>query len=75
MPPRKKLDSSLTPLEFEIMNVLWADGPANVQNVQSRLRGASLAYTTAIHTVVIAKSKAAKQSSRLAPKAGSLRSQ
>jgi BlaI family transcriptional regulator, penicillinase repressor len=28
------------------MNVLWADGPANVQTVQSHLRGASLAYTT-----------------------------
>jgi BlaI family transcriptional regulator, penicillinase repressor len=46
VPPRKKPDSSLTPLELEIMNVLWADGPANVQTVQSHLRGASLAYTT-----------------------------
>jgi predicted transcriptional regulator len=46
LPPRKKTESSLTPLELEIMNVLWADGPANVQTVQSRIRGGSLAYTT-----------------------------
>src|SRR4051795_3391948 len=28
------------------MNVLWETGPANVQNVQSRLKGRELAYTT-----------------------------
>ena len=47
MPRRKSLDDQqLTPLEFEIMNVLWRMGPANVQTVQSRLEGRSLAYTT-----------------------------
>jgi len=35
----------LTPLEFEIMNVLWETGPANVQTVQQHL-ARELAYTT-----------------------------
>jgi predicted transcriptional regulator len=33
-------------LELQIMQVLWDTGPANVQTVQSRLEGRSLAYTT-----------------------------
>lgn len=45
--PRKKLsDQPLTPLELEIMTVLWETGPANVQTVQARLGGRDLAYTT-----------------------------
>jgi BlaI family transcriptional regulator, penicillinase repressor len=36
----------LTPLELEIMNVLWETGPAGVQSVQSRMTGRDLAYTT-----------------------------
>lgn len=36
---------TLTPLELEIMNVLWDDGPATVAEVQPRLKG-ELAYTT-----------------------------
>jgi len=35
----------LTPLELEIMHVLWDTGPANVQTVQQRLER-ELAYTT-----------------------------
>ena len=35
----------LTPLELEIMHVLWATGPANVQSVQQHLER-ELAYTT-----------------------------
>lgn len=35
----------LTPLELEIMHVLWETGPANVQNVQQKL-ARELAYTT-----------------------------
>jgi len=35
----------LTPLELEIMRVLWETGPANVQSVQQRLTR-ELAYTT-----------------------------
>lgn len=42
--PRKKAEH-LTPLELEIMHVLWETGPANVQTVQGRL-GRPLAYTT-----------------------------
>ena len=36
---------NLTPLELEIMHVLWAEGPANVQAVQQHLQR-DLAYTT-----------------------------
>ena len=46
MPRRKNLDQPLTPLELEIMNVLWGAGPANVQSVQARLQSRNLAYTT-----------------------------
>src|SRR6266850_3216341 len=35
----------LTPLELEIMNVLWETGPANVQTVQHKL-ARELTYTT-----------------------------
>jgi BlaI family penicillinase repressor len=41
--PRKT--DQLTPLELEIMNVLWETGAANVQTVQREL-GRELAYTT-----------------------------
>ena len=46
MPRRKKTEPSLTPLELEIMNVLWETGPGNVQAVQGRMKGRELAYTT-----------------------------
>src|SRR5215210_6644336 len=36
---------NLTPLELEIMHVLWETGPANVQVVQQKLER-DLAYTT-----------------------------
>src|SRR5437868_4130252 len=42
--PRPKSEN-LTPLELEIMHVLWAEGPANVQMVQQHLPR-ELAYTT-----------------------------
>lgn len=35
-----------TPLELEIMKVLWAAGPGSVQDVQAGLGGDPLAYTT-----------------------------
>lgn len=41
---RKKTEQ-LTPLELEIMHVLWNEGPANVQTVQQQLER-NLAYTT-----------------------------
>ena len=44
---RRKGTTGLTPLELEIMNVLWETGPANVQTVRQRLgRRRDLAYTT-----------------------------
>lgn len=41
---RQKTEN-LTPLELEIMHVLWETGPANVQSVQHHLER-ELAYTT-----------------------------
>ena len=46
MPRKKVAHPALTPLELEIMNVLWETGPATVQTVQSNLKGHELAYTT-----------------------------
>lgn len=41
----KPKNENLTPLELEIMNVLWETGAANVQTVQDQLPR-DLAYTT-----------------------------
>ena len=48
MPVRGKSGTALTPLELEIMNVLWETetGSGNVQAVQEKLQGRDLAYTT-----------------------------
>ena len=46
----KGTSQSLTPLELEIMQVLWRDGPSNVQSVQKNLES-KLAYTT-VQTVL-----------------------
>lgn len=63
--PRKKLSQPpLTPLELEIMNVLWTAGPATVQAVQERLRGRSLAYTT-VQTMLNVLTRKAKVKRRL----------
>ncbi len=45
---RKKATDQLTPLEMEIMKVLWESGPATVQSVSERLAAddRKLAYTT-----------------------------
>jgi predicted transcriptional regulator len=44
---RRKGSPGLTPLELEIMNVLWDTAPANVQAVRERLGARrDLAYTT-----------------------------
>jgi predicted transcriptional regulator len=44
---RKHAARPLTPLELEIMKVLWDAGPATVQSVQEKLPGEPrLAYTT-----------------------------
>lgn len=45
MPPRRS--HRLTPLELEIMKVLWTESPANVQSVRDRLAAErDLAYNT-----------------------------
>jgi BlaI family transcriptional regulator, penicillinase repressor len=58
MPPKKKSEG-LTPLETEIMNVLWEINPATVQTVQRRLPR-ELAYTTVqtMLNVLVRKKKA-----------------
>jgi predicted transcriptional regulator len=42
---RGKAKQALTPLELEIMQVLWAAGPSTVTEVRPKLQG-QLAYTT-----------------------------
>ncbi|MGZ6016088.1 MAG: BlaI/MecI/CopY family transcriptional regulator [Phenylobacterium sp.] len=44
-PSRGKASGILTPLELEIMQVLWTAGPSPVSAVQEQL-GGGLAYTT-----------------------------
>ena len=44
-PSRGRASGVLTPLELEIMQVLWSAGPGPVSAVQERL-GGDLAYTT-----------------------------
>ena len=46
MPRQKNPEPALTPLELELMKVLWETGPANVQTVQAALTTRDLAYTT-----------------------------
>jgi predicted transcriptional regulator len=44
---RGKASDALTPLELQIMQVLWREGEGNVQHVQKNLpAGTDLAYTT-----------------------------
>jgi len=47
---RKKTSESLTPLELEMMQVLWRQGPSNVQAVHTGLQS-DLAFTT-VQTVL-----------------------
>jgi BlaI family penicillinase repressor len=45
--PRSRRNEQLTPLEHEIMQVLWETSPASVTDVQQRLEASRpLAYTT-----------------------------
>ncbi len=46
----KKTSYSLTPLELKIMQVLWCEGPSNVQAVHAKLQS-DLAFTT-VQTVL-----------------------
>ena len=59
--PRRKRNDQLTPLELEIMQVLWDGGPASVAEAQERL-GGKLAYTTVqtMLNVLVRKAKATR---------------
>jgi BlaI family penicillinase repressor len=46
MGPKRKPVPQLTRLELQIMKVLWENGPSMVQEVQGKLKGERLAYTT-----------------------------
>jgi predicted transcriptional regulator len=46
----KKASQSLTPLELKIMQVLWSEGPSNVQGVHAKIES-DLAFTT-VQTVL-----------------------
>ena len=46
MASKRKSKQQLTRLELQIMQALWETGPATVQDVQKKLSGESLAYTT-----------------------------
>ena len=47
MAGRRKGSHSLTPLELQIMQVLWREGPSSVQHVQDNLPASvELAYNT-----------------------------
>ncbi|HEV2137168.1 MAG TPA: BlaI/MecI/CopY family transcriptional regulator [Terracidiphilus sp.] len=47
MAGRRKGSNALTPLELKIMQILWSEGPGNVQRVQDRLKPEDeLAYNT-----------------------------
>jgi BlaI family transcriptional regulator, penicillinase repressor len=43
---KRKQSRQLTPLELQIMKVLWDSGASNVQSVQDKIQGPKLAYTT-----------------------------
>jgi predicted transcriptional regulator len=59
--PRRKRNDQLTPVELEIMQVLWEDGPASVAAAQQRL-GGKLAYTSVqtMLNVLVRKGKASR---------------
>ncbi len=63
MPRQKNSEPALTPLELEIMKVLWETGPANVQTVQGRMEGRELAYTTVqtMLNILVRKGKVKRQ--------------
>ena len=46
MGSKRKSLPQLTRLELQIMKVLWEQGPSTVQEVQKKLEGELLAYTT-----------------------------
>ena len=56
-------DQTLTPLELEIMQVLWEHGASTAAEVQPKLKG-DLAYTTVqtMLTVLLKKDKVTRQS-------------
>ena len=60
--PRRKTTKQLTPLELEIMKVLWDAGPSTVQTVQEALTDRKLAYTTVqtMLNVLVRKGKASR---------------
>ena len=48
----RKASTQLTPLELEIMKILWADGPATVEDVRRRMPGQQAPAYTTIQTML-----------------------
>ena len=68
MVSRRKPNQQLTRLELQIMQVLWEIGPSNVQAVQEKLAGESLAYTT-VQTMLTVLQRKGRVKRRLCGKA------
>jgi predicted transcriptional regulator len=59
----RRRSPDLTPVELEIMNVLWEGGPATVQDVQRRLEGRRAVAYTSVQTmlnILVRKGKATR---------------
>lgn len=60
---RRESPEQLTPVELEIMKVLWDGGPASVQEVQERLKGVRPMAYTSVQTMlnILVRKKKAKR--------------
>jgi predicted transcriptional regulator len=59
----RRRSPDLTPVELEIMNVLWEGGPATVQDVQRRLESRRAVAYTSVQTmlnILVRKGKATR---------------
>ena len=59
----RRRSPDLTPVELEIMNVLWESGPASVQDVQRRLESRRAVAYTSVQTmlnILVRKGKATR---------------
>jgi BlaI family transcriptional regulator, penicillinase repressor len=59
----------LTPLELEIMKILWADGPATVEEVRQRMPGEPKPAYTTVQTMLNLLEKKSKAKRKLVDRA------
>ena len=65
----RKPTSQLTPLELEIMKILWADGPATVEEVRQRMPAEPKPAYTTIQTMLNLLEKKSKAKRKLVDRA------